>query len=873
MRPSAQRFQILRFAAVIVAGYVVAWVLLFGASTHFANVSGIYAWYPSVGISIYLLLRFGLGFAPALVLAELVGNFVFGRPAHMSWPVLVGFSALKAAGYTGFVAILTRVLKVDRRLETSRDLALFFLVMGIVAPYVVGLYATLLLMDNHYLPPGMFRLQTLRFWIGDSTGIVTVVPLITYVIEPLIIEPQLLFARFPLLRTASARKVATQYLILLAVTATSLRLYFASGANQAVLYSVLVPLAWIVLSRGLFAAGFACFVVDLFMIVSLRFYHAPMEVLIDFQIFMLTASLISFALASAVTEREWLRLRLGDTLWQLERTQETAAIMIAQFSADGTWMHVPRRLARLFHMSPSQLSARRLDSFCDDDSHDALQLAIDRVARRETDSSACVIAVSDGDGRRMWLKVDLSPVHHVEHYLPALVGYIQDVTAQKHLEEQLAYFAYHDRLTGLPNRLMFEQSLRELIGHARRSEAGVAVLYLDLDGFKEINDALGHAAGDMALCEIASRLEHAVRSTDIVARFGGDEFVVTLSDIRADVGSAARRFAQSLMNALSQPMTIEGTEFRLSASIGISLLDGADSPEQLIREADAAMYRAKQTGRGRVELSSKGGAQRAVPTIELLALLHRAIEQDEFELFFQPIVRLRDSGRPANAPSSVVGVEALLRWRHGGQILPPSEFLSTLESHALMDAVTKWTFQELQQLIVSWLAEGITIDAWVNVSTRQLWQPKFVEFLVNLLGNDLASSEHIVVEVTESSVVRNYSRMIESLNRLTRLGLHAAIDDFGVGESSLARLRTLPVNAVKIDGSFSMALDEPQGRRIAEGIVALASRLGLHSVAEWIETREQYEFFRNVGCELGQGQYFAPPMRYSDFREFLSQRV
>jgi EAL domain-containing protein (putative c-di-GMP-specific phosphodiesterase class I) len=220
----------------------------------------------------------------------------------------------------------------------------------------------------------------------------------------------------------------------------------------------------------------------------------------------------------------------------------------------------------------------------------------------------------------------------------------------------------------------------------------------------------------------------------------------------------------------------------------------------------------------------------------------------------------------------MVGVEALLRWNRGADVLLPEEFLATLESHALMDTVTKWTFEQLHQLIAVWHEAGFELDAWVNVSGRQLWQPKFVEYVVSLLGNDRLC-EHIVVEVTESSVVRNYTRIVESLSRLRRIGLQAAIDDFGVGESSLARLRTLPVNAVKIDGSFSMALNEPQGRRIVEGIVALTSRLGLHSVGEWIETKEQCDFFAGIGCEFGQGRYFAPPMSYDELREFLTQRV
>jgi diguanylate cyclase (GGDEF)-like protein len=438
---------------------------------------------------------------------------------------------------------------------------------------------------------------------------------------------------------------------------------------------------------------------------------------------------------------------------------------------------------------------------------------------------------------------------------------MMDVTERKRAEEQVAYLAYHDRLTGLPNRAMFEELLELDLARARRHHRVVAVLYLDLDNFKLVNDSLGHDAGDELLRQVATRLAQASRDTDLVARLGGDEFMLLLSDLPggpADLPGEARAVAEAVADriheSLQPPFRLAETEFHVSASIGISLFPlDADGTAALLRNADAAMYRSKNAGPGGSGLSplavgDPGGR------LSLATRLRRAVEEQRWELHYQPIVEL--------ATGRTVAVEALMRWIEPGRgLILPAEFLPLAEEMGLMEPIGDWVIGELSRRWASWAEEGLPLDMTFNLSPRQLWHPELFRKVVAPLRAAGCDPSSVMVEITEAGAMHDPDRCREAMQRLRAEGVRFAIDDFGTGYSSLSRLRELPVDVLKIDRSFvERLLGDAGDPVVARAIVALAHSLGMTPLAEGIETERQLEVLVEQGCVLGQGNYFSPPI-------------
>jgi diguanylate cyclase (GGDEF)-like protein len=449
-------------------------------------------------------------------------------------------------------------------------------------------------------------------------------------------------------------------------------------------------------------------------------------------------------------------------------------------------------------------------------------------------------------------------------------GVATDVTERRALADRLAHLAYHDPLTGLVNRSMFRRHLDAAVARAERRDGAVAVLFVDLDNFKLVNDGFGHSAGDALLAAVARRLEAAVRPGDIVARQGGDEFLVLVDDVPAADRAGAARVAEAVADRiraeLRKPLAVSGTEVYPSASVGASLYphDGRDS-EALLVTADVAMYAAKDAGRDRCRLYVADAVD-ARAQLSTAARLHRAVEEGQFVLYYQPLVEL--------ATGAAVGAEALVRWRDPEcGLVPPGEFLPLAERSGLLGAISDWVVAEACRQGAAWRAAGLDLYVSVNLSP-ECCRREHVESLLEAIERSGLPEDRFMVEVTETGLMVDGGGVEPMLAELDRRGIRIAIDDFGTGHSSLSRLAQMPVGVLKIDRSFVRTLtDDPRAEAIVRSIVQLARNLGLEPLAEGIETEEQKRALLRLGCTHGQGYLYGAPVPARTFTRLQQRRA
>ena len=437
-----------------------------------------------------------------------------------------------------------------------------------------------------------------------------------------------------------------------------------------------------------------------------------------------------------------------------------------------------------------------------------------------------------------------------------------DLEERKRVEQSIRHMAHHDALTGLPNRSLFRDRLTHAMAQADRYHQKLAVMFLDLDRFKAINDTLGHNVGDQLLKIAAERLRSCVRDSDTVARLGGDEFTVVVEDIVEDHDAAA--VAQKILDTLSQPFNLYGHEVFISVSVGVTLYPSDDeNADNLLRNADSAMYRAKEFGRNNFQFYVAEMNIKARERLMLESSLRRALDRDEFMLYYQPRVSLL-SGR-------IIGAEALMRWRHPELgLVPPSEFIPILDETGMIIPVGDWALREACRQNREWQDMGLpTIRVAVNLSVRQFIQKDLADTIVRALDAANLSAEHLEVEITEDLFLEHNQTNIITLARLKNMGIHISIDDFGTGYSSLSYLKRLPIDTLKIDQSFVRDIGDPDNKAIASAIIAMASSLRLNVLAEGVETDEQLAFLRAQGCNEIQGFSFSHPLPADEFAQLL----
>ena len=552
-----------------------------------------------------------------------------------------------------------------------------------------------------------------------------------------------------------------------------------------------------------------------------------------------------------ITDRQRAEAELREAHERFRSAFEHAPIGMALIGLDGRLAQVNRSLAQMLGRAKDQLAGAPTLSFIHPDDQDAVCEAMRRVIAGDLGHTRVEPRFAHVDGRPVWVALTLSPVRDALGGPLYLMGQVEDITERRDSGARLAHQAVHDPLTGLPNRARFVEQLRDALTQPQ-GDGRVAVLFVDLDHFKVVNDSLGHAAGDRLLVAIADRLRTATRPSDTLARFASDEFTILCEGVRDE--ATAFELANRVAVAIAKPVPLVEGEVFVSASVGIALSTGdMETPETLLRNADAAMHRAKDQGRARAGLYDANAHDQAVRQLRTGNDLHRALERGELRMHYQPIMSL-ETGR-------VSGFEALLRWEHPERgLVRPDEFVSLAEETGLVVPIGSWALEVACRQAASWHAHGAPVTISVNLSPRQLAEPTLVESVAAVLARSGINPTAVWLEITESTLMRDAESAVVTLRALRALGVHLSVDDFGTGYSSMSYLKRFPVESLKVDRSFIDGLGrDPEDSAICTAVVSLAHALGLRAVAEGVETPEQLAELRTLGCEMGQGYLFGRP--------------
>jgi diguanylate cyclase (GGDEF)-like protein/PAS domain S-box-containing protein len=542
-----------------------------------------------------------------------------------------------------------------------------------------------------------------------------------------------------------------------------------------------------------------------------------------------------------------------------------AAIGMALVSPEGAWVQVNRALCDIVGYTERELLETDFQSISHQDDLGTVLAHVKDLLEEQISSYQTEGRYFHKDGHEVWILLSASRIRDARKKLTRLIFQIQDITDRKRAEGQLLHDAFHDTLTGLPNRALFVDRLRQSLARTKRLGAHkFAVLFLDLDRFKVVNDSLGHMVGDQLLIGIARRLETCLRPGDTVARLGGDEFTILLEDI--DDISEAIVIAERVEKELSSPFNLGGHEVFTTVSVGIASSEiGYDRPDDILRDADTAMYRAKSLGKARHEVFDRTMHSRAMNLLKLETDLRRAIEREEFVLFYQPIIAL-DS-------LNITGFEALIRWRHPEYgFISPAEFIPVAEETGLILPLGRWVLGEACRQMREWqhFNAAAPLSVSVNLSAKQFMQPDLMKQVKDTLQETGLSPHNLKLEITETVVMENIETATDMLRQLREFGVESSIDDFGTGYSSLSYLHSFPTTTLKIDRSFVGRMnDHSENAEIVRTIIMLARNLGMSVIAEGIETKAQLEQLRAMECCQGQGYFFAKPMSSQDASRLL----
>jgi diguanylate cyclase (GGDEF)-like protein/PAS domain S-box-containing protein len=542
---------------------------------------------------------------------------------------------------------------------------------------------------------------------------------------------------------------------------------------------------------------------------------------------------------------------------------------MALVDADGRWVKVNRSLCDMLGYTQEQLLATNFQSITHADDLGPLLSSVSKLLTGNLNTHQMEQRYLHKKGHMVWVLLSITVVRETQSDTVNLIFQIQDITDRKRAEERLLHEAMHDVLTGLPNRALFMDHLKLSVERGkRRDDRLFAVLFLDLDRFKIINDSLGHLVGDQLLVGIARRLETCLRPGDTVARLGGDEFTILLEDLNG--ASEAIEVAERLQKALARPFNLNGHEVFTTVSIGIALsATGYERPDDVLRDADTAMYRAKMLGKARHEVFDKTMHALAMNLLQMESDLRRAIERKEFFLQYQPIITLETG--------EVRGFEALVRWQHPERgLVTPDEFIEIAEETGLIIPIGQWVLEEACRQIHRWQEEFPQyppLQISVNLSVKQFMNDDLLEHIKAALKETGVDPHSLKLEITESMVMENVEAAIEMLQQMRALGIELSIDDFGTGYSSLSYLHRFPISTLKIDRSFvgRMSVNN-ENAEIVRTIIMLARSLKMDVVAEGVETVEQLAQLKALNCQYGQGYYFSKPLSANDMMGWLSKQ-
>jgi diguanylate cyclase (GGDEF)-like protein/PAS domain S-box-containing protein len=842
--------------ALVAAVYYVAARLSLKLSLVGGQVTPIW---PPTGIAVVALLRLGRRVWPAVALAA----FLVNAPISSSLLVAAGIAAGNTIAPL-LAATLLRRADFRPELDRLRDALAIVFVAALLSMTVSATLGTIALAFAERTSPVGFWATWSVWWTGDAMGVLVVAPFLLTL--PSVRRPlRLDWRRWS---EASILLVITG-LVTFAVFHTRLRLEY-------LVFPLLGWMAWRFGQRGAAPAALLTSTIAIWAAIegTGSFADAGLaERMVTLQVFNASVAFASFVFAALVAGHRQAQEELRQSEERTSGLLASAPDAIIVVGEDGRIRLANALAETMFDYGQQELigltvdalvpeglrsaHARHRVTYLKDPATRPMGLGLDLAARRK-------------DGTEFPVEIGLSSHSSAEGRMITCI--VSDITERKRLEEEMAFLAYHDKLTGLANKARFDDHLEVALARAGRARDIVAVLCMDIDGLKLVNDGLGHAAGDELIAETASRLRSVARETDVVARQGGDEFLVLLADLPQDSDGSFRGAARAveevagrIRDQFEAPFHVADTDLDVTVSVGISIcpLDASDA-RTLLRNADIAMYRSKETGTGDFVLYAedpRGGHER----FSLVPSVRRASREEPWVLCYQPIVEL--------ASGSVVAAEALLRWpQPDGSLMPPGKFVPLAEELGLIHRIGGWVMREACRQAKAWQQEGLGLAVSFNLSPRQLWNPGLAEEIITCIEREEVDPRRVIVEITESAAMADPARTQGALGALSEAGLTVAIDDFGTGHSSLSRLKLLPVDLLKIDLSFLREIpDNENATQMMAAIVQLARTLGLTPVAEGVESEEQSQFLLREGCTLAQGYHLAPPVQASEVAQRLQR--
>ena len=573
----------------------------------------------------------------------------------------------------------------------------------------------------------------------------------------------------------------------------------------------------------------------------------------------------SFNHMLAVIEHEDARLRESEEKFRL--ISESSKVGIFQLDGRGQCTYANEELASITGLSAEQLLSKGWLSVVHPDDKRRVSEQFNMLIHKTSQHIAIDCSLLRADGTIKWITGDVAPLLDANQQQIGFLGTLSDISELKQAYDQLEHMAFYDTLTGLANRRLFRNRLEHMLSNIQRTNNSVALILIDVDHFKNVNDSMGHDSGDTLLIVIAERLKQCVRFTDTVARLGGDEFAVILPNV-PDMLTVSS-IAEKILLGLSKPTLIDDEEISVSASLGISVSpEDTNQAEVLIKNADMALYRAKDEGRNNFKFFTVEMNILLIAHLNLVQQLRHAIDQHAFLLHYQPQIDL-NSGQ-------LVGFEALVRWQHAERgVISPLEFIPVAEETGLIIPLGRWILraacQQMRELCDAKLVNNRAVMT-VNLSLKQFEDAQLVRYIGEVLVECGLRPAQLELELTESMLMQNLAQTLETLQNIKALGIGLSIDDFGTGYSSLSYLKRLPVNVIKVDRSFVMDIPgDTDDMEITAAVIAMAHKLRYKVVAEGIETEAQYRFLRESGCDYGQGYYFSRPLPASDLLEFCGR--